>query len=98
MYADNTGILISNNPCEDHNRGFNEFLYNTLKWFQAIQLVLNMGKATIAKFTPSNLSYFPMHITFAEHLSVETNAIKFFGLQLDSHLPWKPHISPTLSI
>ena len=93
MYADDTSILISNNRYEDHNRGFNKVLYNTVKWLQANQLVLDMEKATIAKFTPSNLSYFPMHVTSAEHLSVEMNAIKFSGLQLDSHLPWKPHIN-----
>jgi len=93
MYADDTSILISNNRYEDHNRGFNKVLYNTLKWFRANQLVLNMEKATIAKFIRSNLSYFPMHITFPEHLSVETNAIKFLGLQLDIHLPWEPHIN-----
>jgi hypothetical protein len=65
MYADDTSILTSNYRYEDHNRGFNKVLYNTLKWFQANLLVSNVEKATIAKFTPSNLSYFPMHITFA---------------------------------
>ena len=93
MYANDTSILISNNRYKDHNRGFNKVLYNTLKWFQANQLVLNMEKATIAKFTPSNLYYFPMHTTFADHLFVATNAKKFLGLQLDSHLPWKPYIN-----
>jgi len=58
MYANDTRILISNHHYEDHNRGFNKVLYNTLKWFRANQLV--------AKFTRSNLSYFPMHITSAE--------------------------------
>jgi hypothetical protein len=46
-----------------------------------------MEKTKIVKFTPSEFSYFPLHVTFAEHLPVETNGIKFVGLQLDSQLP-----------
>ena len=54
-----------------------------------------MEQTNIVKFTPSNFSFSPLHIyiTFAEHLPVETNAIKFFGLQLDSQLSWKPHVN-----
>ena len=57
MYADDTSILISNNCYEDINRNFNKVLYNTLKWFQANQLVLNVEKTKIIIFPPSNFSY-----------------------------------------
>jgi hypothetical protein len=93
MYADDTSILISSNCHEELNRNFNVILYNTLTWFQANQLVLNMEKIKIVKFTPANFSYFPLHITIGENLFVETNAINFLGLQLDSQLSWKPHIN-----
>jgi hypothetical protein len=46
MFANDTSVLISNNCYEDINRNFSKVLYNTLKWFQANQLVLNMGKKT----------------------------------------------------
>ena len=92
MYSDDTSILISNNCCEGHNRNFNKALDNALRWLQASQLVRNMEKTKIVKFTPANFSYSPLHVTFAEHLPVETNAIKFLGLQLDSRLSWKPHL------
>jgi len=51
-----------------------------------------MEKTNIAKFTPK-FSYFPLRITFAEHLPVETNGTKFIGLQLDSQLSWKIRIN-----
>jgi hypothetical protein len=57
MYANDTSIFISNNCYEDINRNFNKVLYNTLKWFQANQLVLNVEKTKIVKFSPSNFSY-----------------------------------------
>jgi hypothetical protein len=44
---------------------------------------MNLKFKTV-KFTPSNFLYSPWHITFAEPLPVETNAIKAFGLQLDN--------------
>jgi hypothetical protein len=95
MYANYTSILISNNWYEELNRNFIQVLYNTLKWFQASQLVLNVKKSKIVKFTPANFSYFTLHITFTEHLPVEMNALKFLGLlslQLDRQVSWKPQI------
>lgn len=47
-----------------------------------------MEKTKIIEFTPANIYYLPLHITFTEHLPVETNVIKFVGIQLS----WKPHI------
>jgi hypothetical protein len=43
-----------------------------------------MEKVKIIKFTPVNFSYSPLNIAFTEHLLVETNAIKFLGLQMES--------------
>ena len=57
MYADYTSILISNNCYEELNRNFNQVLYSSLRCFQASQLVLNMEKSKIVKFTPANFSY-----------------------------------------
>jgi len=42
-----------------------------------------MEKTKIIKFTPANFSYSPLHIVFTENLLVETNAIKFLGLQME---------------
>jgi hypothetical protein len=58
-----------------------------------MKLVLYIGKTKIVKFTPSNFSYSPWHITFTENLHVETNAIKSLGFQQDSQLSWMPHIN-----
>jgi hypothetical protein len=93
MYANDTSILISNSCNEEPNRNFSDVLYNTLKWFQGNQLVLNMGKTEIVKFTPANFSDSPLHITFGENLPVKANATNSLGLQLDSQLSWKPYIN-----
>jgi hypothetical protein len=73
MYADDTSILISNISYEELNRILNDILYNTIKWFQVNQLVLNMGKTKTVKFTPANLSNCSLWITSGENLPVITN-------------------------
>lgn len=94
LYADDTGILVSNDCQEELNRNFNEVLYNSLKWFHTNQLVLNMEKIKTVKSNPANLSYSALHIAFNDHLQVETNDIKLFGLQMDSrHVSRPPHIN-----
>ena len=67
---------------------------NHFQWrLWIMKLVLNMGKSKIVKFIPWNFSYFSLHITFAEHMPVGTNAMKSLVLQVDSQISWMPHIS-----
>jgi hypothetical protein len=67
-YADDTCMLTSNNSYEELNRILNDILYNTIKWFQVDQLVLNMEKTKIVKLTLANLSNSSLRITFGENL------------------------------
>jgi hypothetical protein len=83
MFADGTSTLISNNSYEELNRILNDILYNTIKWFQISQLVLNMEKTKTIKFTPANTSNSSLWITSGENLRAITNVINFLGLQLD---------------
>jgi hypothetical protein len=59
MYADDTGILISNSCCEELKRTCKEVVHNTIKWFQASQLVLNMGKNKNSKLYSCDFVVFP---------------------------------------
>jgi len=70
LYANDTGILISDNCYEELNRNFNKVLYNSLKCFQANQLVLNMERTKIVKCNSANFSYSALYIAFADHLPV----------------------------
>jgi hypothetical protein len=48
------------------------------------------------QFTPQKVHYYPLHLTYADQILVETDTVKFLGLQLDSHLTWKTHINSLL--
>ena len=86
MYADYTSILIWNNCYEDISRNFNKVLYNTLKWFQTSQLVLNVEKTKRVKFTPS---YFSYACNFCWTLICWKNSIKFLGQSTFMEAPYK---------
>jgi len=51
--------------------GFNLVLSHTSKWFHANQLILNVGKTIIVRFTCTKLSYYPLHIEYASKLLTE---------------------------
>jgi len=51
--------------------GFNLVLSHTSKWFHANQLILNVGKTIILRFTCTKLSYYPLHIEYATKLLTE---------------------------
>jgi hypothetical protein len=51
---------------------------------------------TAVQFTPLTVRYYPLNLTYADQIFVETNTVKFLGLQLDSHITWKTHINSLL--
>jgi hypothetical protein len=63
------------------------------EWFDANQLVLNVEKTNIVKFTTTNLPHYPLAAGYADKLIKETTSIKFLGIQIDKHLNWKSHIN-----
>jgi Uri superfamily endonuclease len=61
-------------------------------WFHANQLVLNLDKTNIVKFTPTNIVHNPLTIEYVGKVLTEVNNFKFLGLHIDSHLNWRWHI------
>lgn len=97
MFADDTSVLISNSDYDELNRKFNSVLTCVSKWFQTNQLVLNAEKTNLVKFTLTRFSQCPINLIYPDQTHVETNTIKFLGLQLDSQLTWKTDINYLLN-
>jgi hypothetical protein len=68
MYSGGKSILTANNCYRELKINFKAVLYNPLKWFQAIQLVLNMEITKIGRFTAARFSYCTLCMYYAEHL------------------------------
>jgi hypothetical protein len=56
MFADDTVVLISDKNFNEFENTFNTVLKHITTWSHANQLILNMDKMNIVKFTPTNIS------------------------------------------
>jgi hypothetical protein len=61
------------------------------KWFQADWLTFKPTKTKVLKFTSTKLPNV-LNLTYADHLLLVVETIKFLGLQMDNQITWKNHI------
>ena len=96
LYADDTSILITENNYEDLNQTIKLALDCSNRWFKANQLVLNLTKTNIIKFSPSNFFQPQLILDHNNTIISEVPSTKFLGVQIDNHLNWKCHIDQIL--
>ena len=85
MFVDDTSILIAANSQDELLKSFNHILNHMSKWFYANQLIFNPTKTKVLKFIPAKLPH-ALNLTYADHLLLEMETIKFLGLQLDNRI------------
>ena len=61
LFADDTNILVSSSDLNELNSKLNSVLCCISKWFQNNQLVLNLNKTHIVKFSSSKLLTYPLN-------------------------------------
>jgi hypothetical protein len=87
--ADDTSILITEKNYKNLKQKIRFALDCSSRWFKANQLVLNLIKTNIIKFSPS---HFPQLQIITEHNNTTISEVpntKFLGVQIDNHLIWK---------
>jgi len=92
LFVGDTGIKISRRNLKDFCSLSNLVLSHMIKWFAAYNLVLNLDKMNVMKFTTKNSSHSTLHFGYKEKYIEETVNTKFLGLQIDNHINWKNHI------
>jgi hypothetical protein len=63
MFADDTSILITNANHDELILDFVLVLSQVSKWFQAIQLILNIEKTSLVKFAPTKSYLCPLNLS-----------------------------------
>ena len=84
------------NNYEDLNQTIKIALDCSNRWFKANQLVLNLTKTNIIKFSPSHFFQPQLIIEHNNTTISEVPSTKFLGVQIDNHLNWKCHIDQIL--
>jgi hypothetical protein len=87
-----TSVIVAD---KDHD-SFKQTTYLALtslnKWFYIIQLVLNITKTNVMKFTPKTAVHVPFIIYYKDNLIDEVKSITFLGMHVDNHMNWKKHV------
>ena len=96
MLDNDTSVLMTTSTDDELNHISNSVLLHISKWFQVNEFVVNANKTHAVQFMPHKVHYYPLNLTHADQILVETNTVKFLVLRLDSHLSWKTHINSLL--
>jgi hypothetical protein len=101
LFADDTSVIVTD---KDYN-SFEQKTYLALtsldRWFRVNQLVLNITKTNVIKFTPVTSVNVPLDTYYKDNLIDEVKSTKFLGMYIDNHMNWKNHIEqipPKLSV
>jgi hypothetical protein len=92
MFADDTSMLCT---AKDHHNliiKLDVVCNHMFTWFQNNQLMINLDKTKMIKFTTTAAMSYPLYTLFFNKKLNEAEKIKFLGLQLDNHLTCKEHI------
>jgi hypothetical protein len=97
LFADDTSILFRGKNYDNLNQKIRLTLDCTNRWFKASQLLLNLIKTNIIKFSPSHFLHSQLITKHNSTTVSERPETKFVGVQIDSHWNWKCHIDHILS-
>ena len=66
------------------------------QWFYINQLVLNITKTNVIKFTPKTTAHVPLNIYYKDNVIDEVKSTKFLGMRIINHMNWKNHVGQIL--
>jgi hypothetical protein len=92
LFADDTGVIISDGNFKDFSATSNLVLSRMIEWFAANKLILNLEKPNVMKFVTKNMSHCALTIGYIDKYIEEVVSTKFLGIHLDNHLNWNNHI------
>ena len=93
LYADDTTILLSSKSLPDLVSLINKELVLVSEWFKTNKLSLNVDKTNFIIFKKSILTDSSLQIKFDNNLIKQISCTKFLGVEINSGLTWKNHIT-----
>lgn len=93
LFADDTSIIISTSNPEEFRSNINSVFKETMRWFNKNLLTLNCDKTHFLQFFLKKHREIEIQITSRNSLITNVNCSKFLGINIDSSLSWKNHIT-----
>jgi len=99
--ADDTSVIVSDKDHDSFKQKTNLALTSLNQWFYINQLVLNITKTNVIKFTPKTTAHVPLDIYYKDNVIDDVKGTKFLGMHIENHMNWKNHVKqilPKLSV
>ena len=95
LFADDTTVLFAHKKDSSYELILNRELEALSVWFTANRLSLNVSKTKLVIFGSKNcnLMHVSLNIRLNRNSLEKSNVAKFLGIDIDSNLCWKSHIS-----
>ncbi len=94
LFADDTNLFCCHKDFSSLGNIINGEIEKLSEWFKANKLSINIKKSNYMIFKPRQKGLVNgLSITLNGHIIDRVKEVAFFGVVLDEHLSWKPHIS-----
>ena len=92
LFADDTGIIISNIQPEEFKNNMNIVTKQTIDWLHSNLLALNSNKTYFLQFLNKKHNEMKIQIMVSNSVISNTTSTKCLGPTMDGTLSWKDHI------
>jgi hypothetical protein len=77
LFADDTNVIFTDKFHDSFKQKTNPALTSWNQWFFINQLILNITKTSLIKFTPKTTAYIPLDIYYKDNITYEVQSTKF---------------------
>jgi len=92
LFADHTSVIVTDKDRQSFKQKTNLALTSLKQWFYINQLVLNITKTNVIKFTPKATAHVPLDIIYKDNIIDEVKSTKFLGMHIHNLMNWKNHV------
>jgi hypothetical protein len=96
LFADDISVIVTDKDYNSFEQKTNLALTCLDRWFHVNQLVLNITKTNVIKFTPITSVHVSLDIYYKDNLIDEVKSTEILGMYIGNHMNWKNHIEQTL--
>jgi len=96
LFADDTSVIVTDKDHDSFKQKTNLALTSQNQWFYINQLVLNITKTNVIKFTPKTAAHVPLEIYCKDNVIDEVKSTTYLGMHIDSRMNWKNHVEQIL--
>jgi len=96
LFSDDTSVIVTDKDFDSFRQKTYLALTSLNQWFLYNQLVLNITKTKVIKFTPKTTAHAPLDIYYKDNVIDEVKSTKFLGTLIDNHKNWNNHVEHIL--